>query len=151
MQLLCLPSKLVHQLTWDRFINTHGGLGRNLPCDLHNEHENKVLKGVIRHMGANFSQKALTNVARSVTYMSSVTAQFDRQCGISPESTAHTTRDDVGDVKRVVDIVKREKLWEIYKGRKHRSYKTLSSNPFVKLDRGKMKDWMQKRLSLIHI
>ena len=27
IQLLCLPSTLVHQ---DRFVNTHGGLGRNL-------------------------------------------------------------------------------------------------------------------------
>ena len=67
IQLKCLPSSLVQQVTWDRFVNTHGGMGRNLPCDLHNEHVNKKLKGVIRHMGANFSQNALTNVARSIT------------------------------------------------------------------------------------
>ena len=80
IQLLCLPSSQVHQLIWDRFVNTHGGMGHNLPCDLHNEHINKALKGAIRHMGANFSQNALTNVARSITYMVSVSARFDQQC-----------------------------------------------------------------------
>ena len=51
MQLLCLPPQLVQQITWDRFVNMHGGLGRNMPCDLHNEHVNKALKVAIRHMG----------------------------------------------------------------------------------------------------
>ena len=71
IQIQLLPSLLVHQILWDRFINTHGGLERNIPCDLHNEHVNKVLKGDIRHMGANFSQKALTNIACSITYVCS--------------------------------------------------------------------------------
>jgi hypothetical protein len=62
-------------------------MGHNLPCDLHNEHVNKALKGAVRHMGANFSQKALTNVAHSITYMSSVSAQFDQQCKVIDSST----------------------------------------------------------------
>ena len=37
-QLATLQPHLVHQLTWGRFINTHGGKGRNVSCDLHNEH-----------------------------------------------------------------------------------------------------------------
>ena len=49
------------------FINTRGDMGHNILCDLHNEHVNKLLKGVIRHMGEHFSQKALTSAARSVT------------------------------------------------------------------------------------
>ncbi len=39
-QLVSLPQHLISQLTWDRFVNTHGGNGRNIPCDLHNEHVN---------------------------------------------------------------------------------------------------------------
>jgi len=41
-QLATLPPHLVSQLTWDRFVNTHGGTGRNIPCDLHNEHVNQI-------------------------------------------------------------------------------------------------------------
>ena len=147
MQIKFLPHHLVHQITWDRFINTHGGLGRNIPCDLHNEHVNKVLKGMIRHMGANFSQNALTNVARSVTYMSSVTNVFDQLCGIIQDSVAHTTKDDVSDVKHVVNVVKSENLWKIHKGRAHRSFKTISSDPLIKLDRSKLDTWIHKKLT----
>ncbi len=42
-----LPPYLFHQLTWGRFINTHGRKGRNLPCYLHNEHINKLFKDIL--------------------------------------------------------------------------------------------------------
>lgn len=112
----------------------HGGLGRNLPCDLHNEHINKALKAAIHHMGANFSQNALTNIARAITYMSSVSNQFDLQCGLIPESSAHTTREDIDDIKSVVAVVQHKKLWEIHRGRKYLMFKTLPSDPLSKLN-----------------
>lgn len=33
-----LSPNLAHQVMWHRFVNVRGGLGRNIPCDLHNEH-----------------------------------------------------------------------------------------------------------------
>ena len=32
-QLATLQPYLTHQLKWERFVNTHGGIGRNIPCD----------------------------------------------------------------------------------------------------------------------
>ena len=41
-----LSPNLAHQVKWNRFVNTRGvgggGLGRNIPGDLHNEHVNKL-------------------------------------------------------------------------------------------------------------
>ncbi len=91
LQLLSLPSYLVHQLTWDRFVNTHGSMG---PCDLHNEHVvNKYLKMFIRHMGANFKQNALTVIAPScqqylLGLMSNVTL---------PRNPQHTMYDETSE------------------------------------------------------
>ena len=132
----------MHQLIWDRFVNTHGGMGHNLPCDLHNEHVNKALNGAIRHMGANFSQNVLTNVARSITYMVSVSARFDQQCKVI-ESSMHTTCEDFDDVNRVVGVVMHQNLWEIHKGRKHSKFKVLSTDPLINLDRKKLEQWME--------
>ena len=39
-----LSPHLTHHILWDCFINTKGGMGKNIPCDLHNEHVNKLLK-----------------------------------------------------------------------------------------------------------
>lgn len=149
IQLSCLPSQLVKQITWDRFINTHGGIGHNIPCDLHNEHVNRQLKAAIRHMGANFSQRALSSVARSTTYISTISQNFDKQCQVI-SSMAHTTHDDTIDIKRIVSVVKNGQLWDIRRGRSHRKYKTLSTNPLKKLDRLKMEDWMKRKILDYH-
>ena len=69
VQLATLSPHMVHQLTWGRFVNTHGGNGRNIPCDLHNEHVNKQFKGIIRNMGANFTKTESTRAARSVHHL----------------------------------------------------------------------------------
>lgn len=147
LQISHLPSSMVQQIIWDRFVNTHGGMGRNLPCDLHNEHVNKELKSAIRHMGSNFTQNALTSVARSITYMSSASAQFDKQCGITG-SSAHSIRDDFDDVKKIVGVVKRENLWESKKSKRPRHYLKFnmkSTNPLFKLNRQKLEEWMKNK------
>ena len=46
-------SRLSHQLMWSRFVNTSGKKGHNIPCDLHMEHLNRVLKDSIKCLGAN--------------------------------------------------------------------------------------------------
>ena len=67
LQLATLFPDLVHQLTWGRFVNTHGGPGMTIPCDLHNEHVNKFFKEVISNMGANLTEAASTRAAQAVT------------------------------------------------------------------------------------
>jgi len=86
-QLATLSPDLVNQLTWGRFINTHGGAGHNIPCDLHNEHVNRHFKDVITNMGANFTQQSSTRVARDVTTLASTADKFDVATGIHPESS----------------------------------------------------------------
>ena len=58
-----LPPYLVHNLVWSGLINTHGGSDHNIPCDLHNEHINKLFKDAIGCMGANFTEQASTRPA----------------------------------------------------------------------------------------
>ena len=53
IQLKVLSPNLSHQIKWHRFVNTRGGLGMNIPCDLYNEHVNKLIKLIIQNMGSN--------------------------------------------------------------------------------------------------
>ena len=34
---------------WHRFVNTKGEIGRNIPCDLYNEHINRLIKFIIQN------------------------------------------------------------------------------------------------------
>ncbi len=76
--LASLPPSLAHQLTWDRTVNTHGGSGHNIPCDLHNEHVHRHFKEKIGDMGANFTNEASTPAARSVSTLVSIEDLFDK-------------------------------------------------------------------------
>ena len=67
-----LSPQLAHQVLWDRFVNTRKGLGRNIQCDLYNEHIVKLVKSIITSMGANLTEKALQRAARCVSTLHAV-------------------------------------------------------------------------------
>ena len=101
LQLLSLPPSLSAQIKWNRFINTHGGLGRNIHCDLHNEHVNKLFKEIITNMGASLIDESMQRAARAVTTLHQARSNFDKQSGVPVGTSAHSTRPDDADVLRV--------------------------------------------------
>ena len=145
-QLATLRPSLVHQLTWGRFINTHGGIGRNIPCDLFNEYVNRLFKDAVQRMGANFTEKATTHVARSITFLVNVSTKFDCQSGITPPATAHTTKDDKKDVHHIVTIILQNKLLDTIPSRYHTNFPKMSNNPLSRLDWDRTKEWIKNKV-----
>ena len=47
--------RMAAQLKWSRTINTHRRPGKNIPCDLHMEHLNRLCKSSLTNLGANIS------------------------------------------------------------------------------------------------
>lgn len=145
LQLASLDPYLAHQLKWERFVNTHGGIGHNIPCDLHNEHINKKFKEVITSMGANFTESASTRIARSVSSLENVTNRFAQQTGIHRESSAHTHKSDVKDVKIVASVLTQTSILTPEQGRTHSNFQQQSPNPLQKLDRVKLNKWIEQK------
>lgn len=143
--LVTLQPYLVHQLMWGRFVNTHGGKGRNIPCDLHNEHINKLYKDIVANMGANFTEVASTRAARAVSSLERLALAFDKHTGIHPEATAHTTREDEKDVKMVVDVVLKARVLDEIQNRYHSKFPKFSQNPLHTWNRKKMIEWIQAK------
>ena len=50
-------------------------------------------------------------------------------------------------MKRIMQVVKRDKLWVIQSGRKHRKLKKLASDPLTRLNRKNLKEWMKKKIT----
>ena len=137
---------LAHQVTWNRFVNVRGGAGNNIPCDLFNEHVNKLLKHIIRNMGSNLTESALQRAARSVTSLQQICETFDAQSGVPRRSTAHFTRSDHDDVKIVVDVVLENKLLTEMGNRDHRSFPNFTLNPLHKWDVKKTEGWIKAKV-----
>ena len=127
-------------------MNTHGGYGHNLPCDLHNEHVNKLFKDIIGNMGANFTEQASTRAARAVTSLAAMSARFDDQTGIHPEATAHSRKSDEDDVKQVVKVLKDIDALIIHSDRCHSKFTKISSNPLQSLKKGNLDLWIKEKI-----
>ena len=61
-----LSPQLAHQVLWNCFVNTRGGLGKNIRNDLYNEHIVKLVKNIMTCMGVNLTEEAFQRAARSV-------------------------------------------------------------------------------------
>ena len=54
------------QLKWSRTINTSGKPGKNVPCDLHMEHLNRRLKGMMHNVHSKNPENAIDRIAKSI-------------------------------------------------------------------------------------
>lgn len=70
-------SQQSEQLLFNRFVNTHGGLGRNISADLHMEHLNKIVKDGISRMSSSKSEKAIIRLSKAIGTLSPVLDKFD--------------------------------------------------------------------------
>ena len=137
--------QLAHQILWDRFVNTRGGLGRNIQCDLYNEHVVRLVKDIIICMGANLTEQALQRAARSVSTVHCVCKNFDKESGVPVTTSAHSTREDKTDIGKVVTSVLTNKLLQIIPGRKHSTFKNMHLNPLWKWEKQKAIQWIEKK------
>ena len=144
-QVKCILSpQLAHQVLWDRFVNTRGGMGRNIPCDLYNEHVVKLIKSVISNMGANLTEKALRRAARSVSTLHAVCKQFDSESNVPITSSAHSARSDKSDIQKVVSAVLNNNLLAKVSGRCHSNFPTMRLNPLWNWNKDTIK-WIDKK------
>ena len=144
-QLAVLPPSLSHQVKWGRFINTHGGVGHNIPCDLYNEHLNKVFKDILHNIGPNLTDNAIRRAARSVTTLCKIRDVFDSESKVPVQTTAHSTKDDEDDVAQVVSVLLKNNVLSIKPGRKHSQFPNIKSNPLSELDYDLMSQWIERK------
>ena len=71
LQKHCLLSeRRAAQLTWGRFVNTQGGIGQNIPTDLHMEHLNRCLKNMLKQSGSNIIKSdTIVRAAKSIGFV----------------------------------------------------------------------------------
>ncbi|XP_066930810.1 uncharacterized protein [Clytia hemisphaerica] len=73
---LLTPAK-AHELIWNRFCNTAGGIGKCIPRDLRNEHLNKIAKEHIRSLGhSNISDDNVVKMSRTIGCMEDIVRSF---------------------------------------------------------------------------
>ena len=131
-----LSPRKAAQLKWCRFINTKGRIGRNISCDLHLEHLNRRLKGLITGIGSNASKSASDSIypnnavnraARSIGVLHDICCTFEEQNAVTPESDKHIPPSFTKDVKSILEVLQEQKVFEQQTHRKHASFSNFNT------------------------
>lgn len=80
LQTMIFSDRKAGQLLWSRCINnTQGRIGCNLSCDLHQEHLNRHLNGVLRSLGANVTPEAFVRAGKSLATVDRICRKFESE------------------------------------------------------------------------
>ena len=144
-----LPPQLAEKMLWGRFINTHGRIGKNISCDLHMEHLNRMCKIAVNHLGANKTPSSIIRIGKALGPLADILKQYDSTVGIH-ESGSHTRRSDCKDVHMIVEQLIKCHVFAQRFGRYHKCFKKFGSNKILSsIDREKLDVWMKEKLSFI--
>ena len=137
--------RVAAQVTWSRTVSTRGGIGRNIPVDLHNEHLNHVVKTAISHVGANISTESILQCGKSLKCLMSVLQNFDKQHDVPPPSSAHTQASLAKDEDAILEVlVRKANVFDYVPGREHDSFKNINVNPAESVHLSKLCETIEK-------
>ena len=96
---------MAHRILWSRFINTKGGKGHNISCDLQMEHLNLAFKTHLGTAGGNVTEKSLKRTGKALSTLFSVTEAFDSICSIETPGSAHSHKSTSKDEETMVSAL----------------------------------------------
>jgi L1 cell adhesion molecule like protein len=137
-----LPPRQAHQVIWSRFVNTHGNsVGRNIPCDLHNEHLNRLCKVIVQHLGANKTTKAIKTYSKCLGPLYNILTKFDDDTGFHSTSPSHTKASDIQDRDLILkELHENAQVFNYISKRCHPSFPNFHRNPLKKLNGSDFKE-----------
>lgn len=148
---ITLPPNLAEQVKWSRFINVHGKPGHNISCDLHLEHNNRLVQTSIGGLGANKSEKAITRVGRALGVLASAMHSFDEELNIAVPSGKHSEKKkDLVDIDEIVMLLLKSNVLDLSSKEKFASFPKLETNLIRTLKEKELKDWMIEKFSILN-
>ena len=143
----CLLSKRkAAQLKWCRFVNTKGRKGCNVSCDLHLEHLNRRLKGMITGLSSNaIKRQVIDRAARSIGIVDNVCNMFESANEACPDSDTHNKPCFEKDFGFILDLLEEEQVFREQLGRCHASFKNIKYI-FQHCRSKQLSDWITEKL-----
>ncbi len=101
-----LQCKVLHHCKWAATVNWNGGARKNIEIDLFQENKNFKMKKLIRAMGANKTEKAISRASKATGGVTSIVDAFEQQVNIHPKSSQHSHKSSASDEGIISKLVK---------------------------------------------
>lgn len=132
----------VERFTWNRTVNTFGGIGRNVPLDLDMEHSNRFIKQAIKNLGPNVTEKAVERICHAERDMRKLMKRLDDSLQRVTDSGRHTRSDTERDLDT---LITRAVITDIYTrndSRPYSNFKEFERDHLKDLDMSSMYKWI---------
>ena len=106
------------------------------------EHLNKLAKVAVQGLGANKTEKAIQRVGRGIGTMADAMDTFDAVNNVPSVNGAHSKESSEKDLKKIVSQLVKSSVFDIWPGRKHKSFPHLKTNYIRSLSEKDLKQWM---------
>ncbi|XP_056441576.1 uncharacterized protein LOC130379027 [Gadus chalcogrammus] len=140
-----MSPRVKHDVTWNRFWNSSGGKGKNVPLDLHLEHLNNFLKSFLRNKGTNLAEKTADRVSRSVGLLKTLMDTTDGELQLSRPSGIHHA-DLKNNILMVLQVLRNTEVFNQQPGRHFSAFPKFNRNILSKLNYNDVWRWMRCRL-----
>ncbi|XP_078607892.1 uncharacterized protein LOC144879904 [Branchiostoma floridae x Branchiostoma japonicum] len=144
---LLTPEK-AHRLTWNRFFNSKGGKGKNMPLDLHVEHDNNYIKSFLKGLGPNLTERSAARISKSLGCLKGMLHRTDEELGVACPSGYHHKGKFTQDIHSLVAVIREADLLTFTAGRSFNAFPAFDRNLFARIKYDKMWDWIKDRLKL---
>ena len=136
--------EMAHRLTWGRFINWHGGLGKNIACDMAQEICNRVSKEVVREMGPNKTSKAMTRASKAAAGLQQIVQRMSNTLHLRNVSHVHSHSSSKEDEMLMASDLRTLKPFNRKPGRCHPTFKLMEVSPTSMVDMKGLFTWLEK-------
>lgn len=145
-QLNGLPPRQAFEVKWSRFVNSKGGMGKNVSCDLHMEHLNRACKTAVLGLGANVSEKSIDRVSKCLKMTLEVCDNFDCTNSVPVQSDSHTAASAEKDIELIVQELQKSEVFTEIEGRSHYSFHSVLTSQCISSPHQlkELEDWFKQ-------
>ncbi len=129
---------------WAATVNWKGGAGHNIEIDLFQENMNSDMKKLIKSMGANKTEKAISRASKASGGVTKIVESFEKQVNLHRRSSTHSHKSSLDDECLILADLRAIRPFEEVEGRSFESFAGMSCDPTQPFDDAKFDQWIAR-------
>ena len=147
-----LSPRAAHRLVWNQFFKSKFGLGGNIPLDLALEHHNRIIKVLMKKLGANgLSPKALNRHCKVLTSNRQLLDNFDAMCDVTRRSGNHIQQSRRNDLIKITQNLIDNKAFQFANGRSYNHFTQMKASLLEDFDVSEMFKWINEHKKKVYL
>ena len=125
-------------------MNWRGGPDKNIEIDLLQENRNSEMKKLIKAMGANKTEVAISRASNASGGVTKIVEAYEGQVKMHNKSSVHSHKSSTEDEKLVSKDLRDLRPFRIEDGRMFETFPGISHEPLQGLDHKKFEEWTDR-------